>query len=78
MAQKKQKTNTQRLIDLIKTNDMSNPILNLLLRERIVTAMELTMADIKKNPKYWNNSLIHPRMFEILSNNVNEALDLDN
>ena len=77
MAQKKSLTNTQMLIKLIKTNDMTNPILNALLRERIVKVMEMTMEDIKKNPKDWTNHFIHPRMFEILTNNVNEELNLD-
>lgn len=74
---KKLPTNTDKLIALIKENDMNNPILNALLRERIVLIMEMTVKDIEKNPDTWNKGIIHPNLYKGLNNMVQKTIGFD-
>jgi len=71
----KPKTNDQMLIELIKTN---SPMQNAMLRERIVTIMDLTTKDIMNNPDKWNNGFIHPSLYTELGNNVSKIIGFNN
>lgn len=67
---KKKHTNTTMLIDLIQENDKTNPLLNVILRERIVCIMEQTVEAIKNNPSDWENGIIHPSLYNLLDKKV--------
>jgi hypothetical protein len=69
---KKQQTNESRLKKLIAEN---STILNALLLERILKIMEITEEDIKENPQDWERSLIHPRLWHQLNENVQRNLN---
>jgi hypothetical protein len=70
---KKIKNNDEMLIELIKTN---SPVLNALLRERIVTFMEITKKEIEGNPeKFW---FIDSSMYLNLCKNVNDKIGFNN
>lgn len=72
---KKIKSNDEMLIELIKTNA---PILNALLRERIVMFMEMTKKDIEENPEKWDNIFIHSSLYIALCDNVNNKIGFNN
>jgi hypothetical protein len=46
--------------------DIEGTIYSALLRERIVTMMEMTMNDIRENPEKWANSFVNPSMYQEL------------
>lgn len=75
---KKNKTNTQSLKALIASNEKLNPVLNALLRERIIKIMEMTMEDIQDNPTKWNDSFISPLLIKSLSEQVEITIGYDN
>lgn len=68
----KRKTNEQLLRELLK--DIDGTIYPALLRERIVTVMKMTIADIKKNPKAWEKQFISPSLFIELDKIVEKHL----
>ena len=68
---KKPQTNEQKLKRLIKENPS---ILNALLLERILFALDITKTDIEENPNAWNNCIIHPSLYLDLYNNAKEIL----
>ena len=72
---KKNLTNDQKLIKLIKTN---SPMENALLRERIVKIMEITIEDIRENPDTWRRGFIAESLIVDLSNNVNKIIGFNN
>jgi hypothetical protein len=72
MPIKKNKTNEQMFRSLLK--ELEGSIFPALLRERIVNIMELTVYDIKNNPKQWERSFIHPSMYEELNKIVQKHL----
>ena len=72
---KKIKSNDEMLIELIKTNA---PILNALLRERIVMFMEMTKKDIEENPEKWSNGFIDTSLYIALCDNVNNKIGFNN
>ena len=65
------KNNEEMLIELIKTN---SPILNSLLRERIVMFLEMTKKSIEENPEKWENGFISSSLYIDLFNNVNDKI----
>jgi len=67
----KSKTNDQMLIELIKSN---SPMLNAILRERIVVMMNATVKSINEDPKRWNQAIIHPSLYVELNDNVNKVM----
>jgi len=75
---KKNKTNTQSLKALIVTIEKMNPVLNALLRERIIKIMEMTMEDIKDNPNNWNDSFISALLIKTLAEQVEKIIGYDN
>ena len=68
----KPKTNDQALKSLVK--DIEGSIYGALLRERILTIMQVTLQDIEEHPEHWNNAFIHPSMYINLNNIVQEHL----
>jgi hypothetical protein len=72
---KKIKNNEEMLKDLIKTN---SPLLNALLRERIVMIMEITKNAIEENPEKWNNGFMDSSLYLDLSKNVNNTIGFNN
>jgi hypothetical protein len=68
------KNNEEMLIELIKTN---SPILNSLLRERIVMFLEMTKKSIEENPEDWENG-ISSSLYIDLFNNVNDKIGFNN
>jgi hypothetical protein len=71
----KQKTNDQMLIELIKTN---SPILNAILRERIVVMMNATVKSMNEDPERWNQAIVHPGLYRELNDNVNKVIGFNN
>jgi len=69
------KNNEEMLIELIKTN---SPILNSLLRERIVMFLEMTKNSIEENPENWENGFISSSLYIDLFNNVNDKIGFNN
>jgi hypothetical protein len=69
------KNNEEMLIELIKTN---SPILNSLLRERIVMFLEMTKKSIEENPENWENGFINSSLYLALCKNVNEKIGFNN
>jgi hypothetical protein len=45
-----------------------------LLRERVVKIMEMTIQDIQENPERWEQSFVHPSMYEQLNERVQKHL----
>mgnify|MGYP006280806009 CR=1 FL=1 len=75
-TKKTTKTNDKALKYLIKS--IYGTIYSALLRERILQIMEMTMQDIKNNPKDWENQFISPRLYEELNEIVQEELGFEN
>ena len=73
---KKIKTNEKALKSLIKSID--GTIYSALLRERILQIMDITMKDIKDNPKEWEGLWISPMLYEELNKIVQKELGFDN
>jgi hypothetical protein len=72
---KKIKNNEEMLKELIKKN---SPILNAILRERIVKIMEITKNDIEQNPENWKNPIIDVSIYTDLCKNVNNTIGFNN
>jgi len=72
---KKIKSNDEMLIELIKTNA---PILNAILRERIVMFMEMTKSSIEENPEKWENGFINSSLYIALCKNVDDKIGFNN
>jgi hypothetical protein len=72
---KKIKNNEEMLKELIKTN---SPLLNAILRERIVKIMEITKNDIEQNPENWENGFIDASIYTDLCKNVNNTIGFNN
>ncbi len=71
-------TNEQKINDLIE--DLSSIELALL-RERIVTIMEITIASINDNPDKWQNGFVAPSLYFKLNEKVQKHIgftDLNN
>jgi hypothetical protein len=73
---KKIKTNEKALKSLIKS--IEGTIYTSLLRERILQIMEMTMQDIKDNPKEWEGLWISPMLYEELNKIVQKELGFEN
>ena len=71
----KQKTNDQMLIELIKSN---SPMLNAILRERIVVMMNATVKSINENTERWNNAIVDSSFYVELNDNVNKVIGFNN
>ena len=72
---RKNKTNDQMLIELIKSN---TPMQNAILRERIVIMMNATVKSINEDPERWNKAIIHPALYVELNDNVNKVIGFNN
>lgn len=70
-------TNDKALRKLIKEVNASHPLLSAVLRERILHIMDLTMQSIKQEPSKWENPLIHPNVYKILNDVVQETIGFD-
>jgi hypothetical protein len=71
----KSKTNDQMLIELIKSN---SPMLNAILRERIVIMMNATVKSISEDPERWSKAIVHPALYVELNDNVNKVIGFNN
>jgi hypothetical protein len=72
---KKIKNNEEMLKELIKTN---SPMLNAILRERIVMIMQITKNAIEENPEKWSNGFIDSSLYIALCDNVNNKIGFNN
>jgi hypothetical protein len=72
---KKIKNNEEMLKDLIKTN---SPLLNAILRERIVMIMQITKNAIEENPEKWSNGFIDSSFYLDLCKNVDNTIGFNN
>lgn len=71
------KNNNQMFKALAK--EMSNePVLEALLRERLVTMMKMTAKDIAKNPEAYNNAFVTHHAYLRLAEIVENHLGFDN
>jgi hypothetical protein len=73
---KKAKTNNDMVKALVKELD-NNSFLMALLRERINVVMDMTLADIEKNPSSWENQMIHPNLYKELDKIVRKHIGFD-
>jgi hypothetical protein len=64
---KKELTNDQMIKNLIKDCDMID---FMILRERLVKIAEITLADLKKDPKAYDNPIFNHTYYEHLSNMI--------
>lgn len=67
----KRKTNEQKLRSIIKN---LHTIEVALLTERIETMMKLTLQDIEKDPKQWDNFIVSHHAYVNMANKVLEEL----
>lgn len=67
----KRKTNEQKLRSIIKN---LHTIEVALLTERIETMMKLTLEDIEKDPKQWDNFIVSHHAYVNMANKVLEEL----
>lgn len=71
------KTNEKRLKALLKETEQTHPVLSAILRERIVTIMEITMDSIEKEPEKWKSIFVHPNTYKMLNDLVTKHLGFE-
>jgi hypothetical protein len=55
----------------------ASPIEIALLRERLVLIMEMTRAEVIKNPENWNNPIVHSSAYLRLADLVDKHIGFD-
>jgi len=68
-------TNETMIKDLFKE---LNIIELALLRERIVKIMDTTIESIENNPTEWENSIVHPSVYQELHKKVTKHIGFNN
>ena len=68
-------TNEKALKSLLK---QASPVQLALLRERILTIMDITEQGIKENPDAWSNPFVHSSEYLLLKELVDKTLGFDN
>lgn len=74
MARKKLLTNDEKIKQLMKELDMLEMSI---LRERILKIAEITLADIRKNPKNYDNPIFNHTYYVSWANKVIDTLGFE-
>lgn len=63
MSKSKVKTNEQILIAYIKDAGFEGPMMEAIIRERLLKMVEITEQSMNEHPDKWNNGIIHPEVY---------------
>lgn len=73
----KHKTNDQLLRALVKDICESDILFPVVLRERLMTISKITRADIKKNPKPYDNPIMNHTYYLAVCDKIDKHLNVD-
>ena len=72
------KTNDQILRNYVKDVTNGDPMMQVILRERLHTIAIVTLQDIENNPSSYDNPIFHHTYYVAWANGVIKAMELNN